>query len=315
MKEQDIIRYFCSQHQQTSIAHGIGDDGAVINTLPEHQLVVTTDTMVEGHHFVTQSPAFLVGFKLMACNISDIAAMCAIPKWATLNITLADFNAEWINEFAAGLKECAQQHDIVLVGGDTTRGTQLVVSLQLIGEVPTGKATLRNQAQLGDAIYVTGEIGQAAEALKCLQRHDYQHSMLNQEQMKALYQPESRLQLALDLRQYINASIDISDGLLHELELICENSFVGAVLNLDDIPIEEHLDVMTAITSGDDYELLFTANSNNADAIFQLGEKHDCHISMIGNIRTGNKIEMLKGSQVIPYPNCSGFDHFMREYE
>ena len=315
MNEKDIIEYFISQQQCDSVAYGIGDDCAILNPTPGCQLVTTTDTMIEGRHFVKQAPAYAVGYKLMAVNLSDIAAMGAIPKWATLNLSLRQFDQAWIKDFSNGLLECANKHNVTIVGGDTTRGDQLILSLQLLGEIPLGSATLRNQAQINDVIYVTGTIGCAAAALRILEENKFLHSALNQTQTSALYMPPSRVELAQALREYIRASIDISDGLLHELEIICHQSHVGAILMLENIPVSKDMDVMQSITAGDDYELLFTADVQYVETIAELASSHHCAITAIGNIVNSQGIKLTMNQQEVTYPNISGYDHFLDNHE
>ena len=310
MNEKKIIEYFNTQAFPADVALGIGDDAAIINISDQKQLVITTDSMVLGRHFVKQSPAYLVGYKLMARNISDIAAMAATPKWATLNLALADVDEYWLEQFSQGLFACASQHDIALVGGDTTSGPEVIASLQLIGEITKGEATLREHAQEGDCLFVTGVLGSASASLKQLEEHGYQHSRLSDTQLNALYKPASRIQLALELRQYVNASIDISDGLLHELETICQRSHVGATLELDNIPLNVDIDLMTAVTGGEDYELLFTAKQTDAEIIKQIGEQHNCKVTQIGTIIEGDSIQLLLNGKQQNYPSSSGYDHF-----
>jgi len=310
LKEKDIIQHFITQHQHASVAYGIGDDCAILNVTPGHQLVTTTDTMVEGRHFVKQAPGYAIGYKLMATSLSDIASMGAKPKWATLNITLTEYNHHWLSEFAQGLLECAQKNQVALVGGDTTLGKQLNMSVQITGEIPSGHANLRHDARADDIIYVSGVIGRAAYALKQLKQHDYQHSALNHGQISALYKPPSRVELALALRDFIHACIDVSDGLLHELEILCEQSQLGAELHLEKIPFEKGMEIIPAITAGDDYELLFTASQEHTDEISRIASQYNCLITPIGKIANGTKIVLHMNKQIVPYPETSGYDHF-----
>lgn len=309
MNEKDIINLFISSQYGDSVAIGIGDDCAVLNTTPGYQIVATTDNMIEGRHFLKQSPAYYVGYKLLATNISDIASMCAIPKWATLNLTLRENNLTWLKEFSHGLLTCAKKNNIELVGGNTTFGNELNLSLQLIGEVPKNHATLRSQAVVNDIIFVTGRIGCAAQALKQLHSKHIQHTSLNETQISALYTPPSRVNLAIELRELIHASIDISDGLLHELEMICDYNNLGAELKLEVIPIDQDIDIIDAITSGDDYELLFTANENCMLEIQSIALKYDCLVTAIGRITRANKINLRLNGEPITYPEKSGYDH------
>ncbi len=310
MNEKDIIHYFISKQQNDSVAEGIGDDCAVLNVTPGHQLVTSTDCMVEGRHFLTHTPAFYVGFKLMASSISDIASMCAQPKWATLNLTLTESNPIWLNEFADGLLSCARQNNVLLVGGDTTTGKQLNMSVQVTGEVPQDQAVLRAGAKAEDIIYVTGKIGCASRALQYLLQNNNQDSLLSDNQMHALYMPPSRVKLAIELRHCMHACIDISDGLLHELEILCEKSQLGAELHLEAIPIDDNIEIISAITSGDDYELLFTSDEKYKDDIRRIANNYDCLITPIGVMTNSNVIELTYHNEVVSYPERSGYDHF-----
>lgn len=310
MNEQDIIQHFISQQKNNSVICGIGDDCAILNPSSDCQLVTTTDTLVEGRHFVKSAPAYEVGFKLMATNLSDIASMCATPKWATLNLTLTEYNQTWVSDFASGLLDCANEHDVSLVGGDTTLGEQLMLSVQLIGEVPVNAATLRSNAKIGDVIYVTGEIGSAAHALKVLSEKNYQHELLDEEQITALYRPASRVNLALELRPYIHACIDISDGLLHELEIICAKSGRGAEINMENIPIVREVELLNAVTFGDDYELLFTVDPLHSESIIQAASRFNCQITAIGHIINSDSVKLKLHGQTYKYPEVSGYDHF-----
>lgn len=313
MNETHLIqKYFSRNFDDKSIIKGIGDDAAILSTSSECELVITTDTMLEGKHFSKQAPAYAVGYKLMASNISDVAAMGATPRWATLNLTLETLNESWLEQFSNGLYDCANAHNVTLVGGDTTKGSCLNAAIQLIAEVPIGKAMLRSGAHCNDHLYVTGNIGNAASALEFLRNNDFNHKKLSDSQFRALYMPESRVKLALELREIATAAIDISDGLLHELEIICAASHTGAILRIDDIPIHHEIDFLKAIIGGEDYELLFSAPAICAEQIDDLSRKHNCLINCIGEITNNSIIELYHGSKLIPYPKCTGYDHFAK---
>ena len=313
MNENHIIqKYFSKKLDDDSIIEGIGDDAAIISTNSDCELVITTDTMLEGRHFSKQAPPFAIGYKLMASNLSDVAAMGATPRWATLNLTLETLDERWLEQFSNGLYACADAHNVALIGGDTTKGSCLNVTVQLIAEVPIGKAMLRSGALINDKIYVTGVIGRAASALDFLKQQDFDHTNLSDTQLSALYMPESRIDLAIELREIANAAIDISDGLLHELEIICAASVTGALLRIDDIPINNEIDFANAIIGGEDYELLFTAPAKHAKYIEDLSRKHSCLINCIGEITNTNIIELYHDGKLVPYPECTGYDHFTK---
>lgn len=311
MSEKRIIeQYFHRHFDDPSIIKGNGDDAAVLQVRPDHQLVVTTDTMVEGKHFVHQTPAHAIAYKLMAVNVSDIAAMGATPRWATLNLTLPEYDANWCEQFSQGLFECAQQYDTMLVGGDLTGGECLTVSLQIIGEVPNHRALYRNVAQSGDHLYVSGSIGAAGAALTQLASYGYDHSQLCEDEMRSLYYPQARVSLGIALRDIAHACIDISDGLLHELEIICDQSQVGADLNLDNIVCTSQLPKIDVITQGDDYELLFSASPEQHSVIMDLATRLDCQIHHIGQITDSAGVVIREQGRVLPTPTQSGYDHF-----
>ncbi len=313
MNEKDIIqKYFTKAINEQSVIAGIGDDAAIVSVSSGCELVMTTDTMLEGKHFSKQAPAYAVGYKLMASNLSDIAAMGAAPRWAMLNLTLSSLDQSWLKGFSKGLLECAQAHNVVLIGGDTTSGDCLNVSVQLIGEVPISKAMLRSNAQVNDKIYVTGIIGNAASALRHLQQKKFNHHNLSAAQYCALYMPDSRINLAIELREIANAAIDISDGLLNELEIVCNTSGTGAKLQLDKIPLAKEISTENAITGGEDYELLFTIPDKYTDQISLLAHKHDCLISQIGEITNNNVVDIYEYNRSIPHPKRSGYDHFAK---
>ncbi len=311
LTEQEIIqRFFSHPVKDSSVIKGIGDDAAIINPQQGHQLVVTTDTMVEGTHFVKEAPAYEVGYKLMAVNLSDLASMGATPRWAFLNLTLVSVNEDWISGFSNGLHDCSEKHNVSLLGGDSTQGHTLTLSLQLIGQVPENTSLLRSNAKPGDYIFVTGKIGTAMSALSHLQSENNNHNKLTQHELNALYRPPSRVQFAIEVREFAHAAIDISDGLLHELEILCKESNVGATINTDNINIDENITLIEALTCGEDYELIFTASADNESNIYTLAEKHGCNVSHIGKVTDSQHIQLYEHNKEYPYPSASGYDHF-----
>ena len=296
--------------EDSSIIKGIGDDAAILQVTANNQLVVTTDTLVEGTHFVKQAPAYQIGYKLLASNLSDLAAMGARPRWATLNLNLSVIDENWLQDFSDGLFECADTHEVTLIGGDMTRSPTLSMSIQLLGEVPLHESMRRDQAMLGDNLYVTGKLGKAGEALNILLKNQGNHDALSQQQMIDLYQPPSRVKLAIDLRSCVKTAIDISDGLLHELEILCLQSQTGAHVNIDKIPMINQNHWENALTLGEDYELLFTANSIHSDKINEIANEHACPITLIGKITEPPSIHLFQNNHRIAYPKSTGYDHF-----
>ena len=311
MNEQEIIqRFFIRQQHDQAVSIGIGDDAAIIAPPEKHELVVTTDTMAQDSHFTKETQPFDLGYKLMAVNLSDIAAMGAEPKWATLNITLPAIDESWLQQFSQGLFDCADQFQVSLVGGDLCKGNQTHVGLQLIGIVPTGKALTRAGARPGDRVFVSGNIGAAAQAIGELYLHNHDQSCLSSTQHQALYRPVPRVEIGIALREIANCAIDISDGLIHELQIVCTTNMVGARLMLEEIPVAPGVEAEVALSGGEDYELLFTADSAHIDAIDRIASMYSCKISNIGEIISGDAIEILHNGSPVPPLQCSGFDHF-----
>jgi len=316
VSEFDLIRqYFTRPTKQTNL--GVGDDAALIELAAEHELAISADMLVAGTHFFADTDPWKLGWKSLAVNISDMAAMGAEPKWATLAIALPAANKAWIAAFAEGFFACATKFGVDLIGGDTTRGP-LCISVQIMGQVPIGKALKRSGAKVGDDIWVSGQLGDAALALNhLLGKHPLTDKALAQT-MPALLQPEPRVALGLALRDIAHSAIDISDGLLADLGHILKASKVGAKLNLANIPcsdiLRQHINQPLLrnmlLAGGDDYELCFTASASDRTKIQAITQDLDLPLSHIGEIcdtesltvhdRNGNAIELGK----------TGFDHF-----
>jgi thiamine-monophosphate kinase len=252
--------------QRIEVTLGIGDDAALCTVPVGMQLVTAIDTLVSGVHFPTSTSAFDIGYKALAVNLSDLAAMGATPVWMTLALTCPAPQSSWLHEFTQGLLTLATQHQVSLIGGDTTAGP-LTVTIQVCGLVPVGQALLRSGAQVDDIIYVTGTLGDAGLGLFAGVQHklslptDAQHFVINR-----LNRPTPRVQEGIRLRQIAHSAIDISDGLAADLGHILAASGVGARIEVETLPLSSalraHLSpqhaATLALTAGDDYELCFT---------------------------------------------------------
>jgi thiamine-monophosphate kinase len=259
-----IARYFSGhalQHPDNRL--GIGDDCALLTVPVGYQLAVTTDTMVEDVHFFADVDPECLGHKLLAVNLSDLAAMGAEPLAVSLALTLPKVDANWLQAFSRGFFNLARQCRVDLIGGDTTSGP-LTLTLQAMGIVPEGKALLRSTAKVGDLIYVTGPLGGAGLGLKIKQGYACNNPG---PALTCFNQPEPRIMQGLALRDVASACIDISDGLAADLGHILQKSGVGACLDWDSLPlspeVQEYIrltgDWQMPLTAGDDYELCFTA--------------------------------------------------------
>lgn len=317
--EFDLIQdYFNWQHTSDSVPIGIGDDAAVLN-LPDNQkqqLVISVDTFIEGVHFPKNTPADAIGHKALAVNLSDLAAMGAEPAWFTLALTLPEANPTWLHDFSNGLKTLADQHNITLIGGDTTRGI-LSITIQVMGFVDTGEALLRSSATLKDKIYVSGSLGDAAIGLALLQARLESQSIsqhAHQYCQDVLNYPQPQNPLSKIIKPYTNACLDISDGLLQDLGHILKASKVGACLDLDKIPLSDSAlengrksALPYALTGGDDYQLLFTVAEKNEQRLLHAIAKTNYKINCIGEINNQiGKVTDHLGNLI----RTKGYQHF-----
>ena len=270
---------------------GIGDDCALLQIPPGQQLAVTTDTLLSGVHFFADVDPFSLGHKVLAVNLSDLAAMAAQPRTVTLSLTLPDSNEGWLSEFCLGFFQLADRFGVDLIGGDTTRGP-LSITVQAMGVVPAGLATRRNSAQPGDVLFVTGTIGDPGLALA----HHYKKIQLSAADFQLtspkLNQPEPRVAQGLAVRRLASAAIDVSDGLLADLGHLLAQSAVGAEMWADKVPLssvaERFLaqdgDVGLLLTSGDDYELVFAVPPQNQKAFLAQMATTQCPVNAFGVI-------------------------------
>ena len=265
---------------------GIGDDGAVLEVTPGKQSVVVMDTLVSGIHFLDSQPADSVGHRVLAVNLSDIAAMGATPRWATLSLTIPELNRDWLEGFATGFFKLAHKYQVALVGGDTTAGP-LAVSVTVGGEVEPGRVLRRSGARPGDLVYLSGRIGGAATALSS--RQAYADPVLQ----AALLYPQPPVTLGPALGSLAHSAIDLSDGLLADLGHVLKASGnLGAVIEVDQVPLfEASVSLLEfsralelALGGGDDYELCFTAPADRQREIIAIGSQWGREIFCIGRV-------------------------------
>lgn len=272
-----IDRYFAARAQRRAdVVLGIGDDAALVDVPAGESLAVAVDTLVEGVHFPAGTAPADVGHKALAVNLSDLAAMGAEPRWATLALTLPQADAAWVAAFADGFFALAERFQVELIGGDTTRGP-LTVSVQILGTVPAGQALRRSGARPGDRIFVTGTLGDAGLALRRLQAGGDATAEPWPALLVRLQRPEPRVAAGLALRGLASAAIDVSDGLAADLGHVLAAGGVGATLRVDRLPRSAAFRQAVAVggpdwhglplTAGDDYELCFTVPAAQADAV------------------------------------------------
>jgi thiamine-monophosphate kinase len=311
-----IRRYFARAGRDSSIVLGIGDDGAIVRPDADRELVIVIDTMVEGVHYPAGLDPSDIGYRAVAVNLSDIAAMAARPRWMTLALTLAGDDAGWLDGFSRGLFDCADEFSLALIGGDTTRGDQTVITVQISGDVIPSQALRRSGAKPGDEIYVTGTPGDAAAGLALWQsnnvRSEYQRQLL-----RRFARPAPRVALAAELAAHASAAIDVSDGLFADIEKLLVASGTGGVIEIDDLPLSAALvavhgqaaAIELALGGGDDYEIVFTAAPVKASAIAELAGRFSVPISRIGAVTRGEALQCTRAGREFAYRHA-GYRHF-----
>ncbi|MFQ5643874.1 MAG: thiamine-phosphate kinase [Thiogranum sp.] len=314
VSEFDIIeRYFRRRSgQRDDVVLGIGDDAALLQVPADRQLVVAMDTLVAGRHFLSQTAAYDIGWKALAVNLSDLAAMGARPAWATLSLTMPAVDEDWLEGFANGFFQLAGRYQVALVGGDTTRGP-LSVTVQVHGLVERGSALRRAAARAGQQLFVTGTLGDAACALQALRAGEETPPDL----LQRLNRPEPRVDFGLALAGSEAAAIDVSDGLLADLGHMLEASQCGAALWIDRLPRAPDIassgnDGVLAcqLYGGDDYELCFSVDADRVEALGRRAQQLQLPITGIGVIESQPGIRCTRDDGSLYTPQGTGFDHF-----
>lgn len=336
--EFDLIAKYFARPTPSALL-GPGDDCALIQPTPGMELAVTTDLLVAGTHFFPDTDPRKLGWKSLAVNLSDLAAMGAQPRWVTLAGSLPEVDEAWIAAFADGLFACAAEFGVDVIGGDTTRGP-LSLCITALGEVPAGQALRRDGARVGDDIWVSGRPGLAALGLAHLQGKVDLPEPWRRLCLAALEKPRPRVQLGLALRGLASAAIDVSDGLLADLGHLAERSQVAAVVQLVQLPhlpksarpgsadeaIPRALALDCQVAGGDDYELCFTASPAQRLAIGRIAASQELPLWCIGTIQAPGTAFSLEDWQAVagaagsvtvydpdgkPVEFCRhGFDHF-----
>ena len=317
VSEFDLInQYFKSTAiNRDDVLLGIGDDCALLSPPEGKVLAVSTDTLISGVHFPESTSAQDIGYKSLAVNLSDLAAMGAEPAWVSLAISLPKPDESWLHQFMQGFNQLIDAYNICLIGGDTTQG-RLSITINITGFVDAQNALRRSNAKSGDYIYVTGDIGDAGLGLKALlNKLPQEHNLISC--INRLNRPVPQIMAGKILSQFAVAAIDISDGLLADLNHICQASHVGAVLNIEQLPVSNSLlkyykhkpDWLDVITAGDDYELCFTCSKSQSVEIEALMSQHKIKLTRIGKIVENKGVQcMLNGKPVDV--DFKGYEHF-----
>lgn len=315
MSEFDLIKRHFTRPAPGALL-GVGDDAALLKVSDGCVLAVSTDMLVAGTHFFPDADPYRLGHKTLAVNLSDLAAMGATPRWATLAISLPNADESWLAQFSAGFFALAQQHGVDLVGGDTTRGA-LNLCVTIFGEVPPQQALRRSGAQLGDEIWVSGRLGDAALALAHLQGSIVLTDNEFAACAPALHQPQPRVALGLALRGIAHSAIDVSDGLLADLGHVLERSQVGAEIEFLALPLSQTVrrylggaGKKCSLAGGDDYELCFTVPVARHDEVLRLAAQLELPLTRIGNIVAGRGCVVHDAAHQPINLEGGGYDHF-----
>ncbi|CAG1008527.1 thiamine-monophosphate kinase [Burkholderiales bacterium] len=318
-----IARHFDRPSRDPSVHVGVGDDAAVVAPTPGHEVVLAVDMMVEGRHFLAGTDPEALGHRILAVNLSDMAAMGARPRWALLAGALPDDDDAWLAALSRGLFALAHRHGVDLVGGDTTRGPRNLC-LTIAGEVPAGRAILRSGAREGDDLWVSGTLGDAMLGLAALEGRTSLDSASRAGCVARLERPSPRVALGVALRGVAGAMLDVSDGLVGDLGHMLDASRVGAIVDLAALPRSAALDAKLAgdertlalsclLAGGDDYELVFAAPSAMRARVAAAAREGGVAVARIGRIvaQGGLVVNDERGAPLDALPRA--FDHFAPE--
>jgi len=316
--EFDLIRRYFTRPAKNALL-GVGDDCALVAPQAGMALALSTDMLVEGRHFFADADAFGLGHKALAVNLSDLAAMGAAPRWATLALALPEADEAWVAQFARGFFMVADAFGVDLVGGDTTRGPRNI-SVTVLGEVPEGEALRRDGAKAGDDVWLSGCTGDAALGLAHLNKRVQLSDTALAYCLTRLHTPVPCIALGLALRGLACSAIDVSDGLAADLGHIAERSGVGAELRYADLPrsraiaacADEALAQECLLAGGDDYELCFTAAPAARVGVTALATKLGVMLTRIGTVTAGEPglVSVIDAAGHIMPLERKGFDHF-----
>lgn len=319
MTEFDLIRTYFSDvgSRRQDVLVGVGDDGAVLQPPAGHSLVMATDCLVNGVHFPVDAPVDAIGEKALAVNLSDLAAMGAQPAWVQLALTLPEADEHWLRQFARGVGRVATYHQVRLVGGDTARGP-LNITIQVAGFLPTGTALRRRGARPGDAVVVSGTLGDAALGLSLWRgradRDDPDVAYL----LDRLHRPTPRVSLGQALRGRATAAVDISDGLAADLGHLLAADNLGATLDVDRLPLSEpglrfggrERQWQAALTGGDDYELCFTVPRSRLHELDAIASRLGVALTRIGHVQPEPGLRLIRSDRTPVSLEASGYSHF-----
>ncbi len=320
MNEFDLIeRYFSRplHSLRADVALGVGDDAALLCVPPDTELVAAVDTLVAGRHFPQECAARSIGHRALAVNLSDLAAMGATPRWATLALTLPRADAAWLEGFSGGFMDLADAHGVALVGGDTTAGP-LTISVQILGLVAAGTALRRDGARPGDLLAVTGSLGDSGAGLALATgRLDASDRAAAAAVIERFDYPTPRVEFGAAARGLASAAMDLSDGLVGDLPKLARASGLAAHVDAGLLPLSPALTSLVslpqarewALAAGDDYELLLALAPQHRDELAGTARRLDLNFAVIGELRPGSGVHWTLGGKSFAAP-AHGYDHF-----
>lgn len=314
MNEFELIdRFFNKPAHRRDVLMGVGHDTALLKPPRDESVANTIDTLIENVHFLPTMSARDIGYKSLAVNLSDLAAVGATPAWFLLALTLPRVNEVWLEEFSQGLSELSERYDMDLVGGDTTCGPLTVITIQAQGFVPFHEAHARGDAKPGDLIFVTGTLGDAALGLELAKKTMHPSSELEKFLVSRYVRPMPRIEEGIALRGVASSAIDISDGLAADLSHILEMSQVGARIYIDKLPSSKSFSSLApkdayrlALSGGDDYELCFTVPPEKEAQM----KKINCPVTQIGVIEKKPGLRILDKENREVHVDNLGYLHF-----
>ncbi|WP_371188907.1 thiamine-phosphate kinase [Thalassotalea maritima] len=318
MKEFELIKQFFTAQPvaRKDVTLGIGDDCALLSAGGDNLIAVTTDTLVAGVHFPVDTHPRAIGHKAVAVNLSDLAAMGAMPSWISVAITLPSVDESWLREFSQGMFELTEYYNVQVIGGDTTQGP-LSITITAQGLVPEERVLRRDGAQNGDYVFVTNTVGDAGLALAAINGQVDLAEQDRQKVMKKLDFPKPQVLVGQMIREFATAAIDVSDGLLADLTHLCKASTLGIDLDADNIPMSETLltnlgkeqAINMALTAGDDYQLIFTVPATNKVGVETAMAHANVDYRCLGQLNPSQIIQVFHNGE--PF-NVSqpGFEHF-----
>lgn len=310
-----IERYFKRPVGDRDVVLGVGDDAAVLAV--DGLVAVTVDTLVAGRHFPDGTAPHVLGHRLMAVNLSDLAAMGARPRWCTLALTMPKAEEAWLEGFSRGLFDMADRFGVSVVGGNLSRGP-LTLTLQMMGNVQQARMLTRGGGHVGDDIYVTGTLGDSSAGITLIAERTAAPLGSAAEALKErYYRPEPRIAAGLALAPLATAAIDVSDGLLADLGHLCKASGCGATIDVEHVPLSAELlslfppqeALAHALGGGDDYELCFTAPPSRADDIETALEAASTPVRRIGQLVAGQTVVSRRDGEPFT-PTVRGYRHF-----